>query len=96
MALSSVITQDQPQELVATTDLQVDCVSLYTDIPDTTSGALDFAVDEDRLHTFENVESASMNNIVDVYALDETGNPMQAATSAPFRMVTLLQGPRGE
>ena len=66
MAPSSVTTQDWPRESVATIDLQGDCVALCTDIPDTTSGALDFAVDEDRLHTFENVESTSMNTIVDV------------------------------
>ena len=55
-----------------------------------------FAVNEDHLHTFKNVESTGMNTIVDMYAVDETGNLVQVATSAPFKTVTSLQGPLGE
>lgn len=69
---------------------------LHTDIPDTTSDTLGFAVDEDRLHTFKNVKATGMNTIIDMYALDMTGSPVQAATSTPFRMVTSLHGLQGE
>ena len=37
-----------------------------------------------------------MNTIVDIYTVDESGKPKQAAMSTPFQMVVSLAGPQGE
>ena len=53
-------------------------------------------MDDNPLHTANAVPPHIMNTIIDIYAVDESGKPKQAATSAPFQTVVSLVGPQGE
>ena len=50
-------------------------------------------MDDNPLHTANAVPPHIMNTII---AVDESGKPKQAATSAPFHTVVSLVGPQGE
>ena len=52
--------------------------------------------DDNPLHTANAVPPHIMNTIIDIYTVDESGKPKQAAMSAPFQMVVSLAGPQGE